>query len=147
MRHILSSCLMRILHMRYTRMKKDAVWTDSVDQATNSCIAGVKQHRAALVPIPSRTRPRIEGHFRHISLPPSDASRHGRGWLSQGKTYAQQSDYYIFVPFSCQYSQSTKALTNTRQGNVLVVSNACCNAACHSFENSSTHTDANLRKR
>ena len=37
MRHILSSCLMRNLHMRYTRMKKAAVWTHSGDHDRNLC--------------------------------------------------------------------------------------------------------------
>lgn len=37
MRHILSSCLMRSLHMRYTLMKNAIVWTHSGDQARNLC--------------------------------------------------------------------------------------------------------------
>lgn len=37
MRHILSSCLMRNLHMRYTRMKKATVWTHSGDHDRNLC--------------------------------------------------------------------------------------------------------------
>lgn len=36
-RHMLSSCLMRILHIRYTRMKKATVCTPSVDHVKNLC--------------------------------------------------------------------------------------------------------------
>ena len=39
-RHMLASCLMRILHMRYTRMKNATVWTHSVDHDRNLCGSG-----------------------------------------------------------------------------------------------------------
>lgn len=36
-RHMLLSCLIRILHMRYIRIKKPDMWMNSVDHIRNLC--------------------------------------------------------------------------------------------------------------